>query len=206
MSADTERMRILQLIEDGQISAAEGLHRLDALTPPPAVVVDAPTPIGPEHAPPDRDLERWRRWWIIPLWIGLGIVVIGALLLYAAYAAGGFGFWFFAAALPFSLGVLVTALAAGTRTAKWIHIRIRTPERGGQAARRGPRNIALSFPLPLRLTAWALRTFGHRLPQLKDRGVDELIMALAEGTSSSTPFYVDVRDGSDGEHVQVYIG
>jgi hypothetical protein len=201
MSDDTERMHILQLIEDGEISAAEGLRRLDALAPLVAsAVVDAPTPVGPEHAPPDRDLEHWKRWWVIPLYIGLSIVLAGALLMYWAYAAGGFSAWFVLAALPFSFGVLVTALAAGTRTAKWIHIRVKTGERDG------PKNIALSFPLPLRFSAWLLRTFGHRLPQLKDRGVDDLIVALADTTSSKTPFYIDVQDGKDGEHVQVYIG
>lgn len=201
MSSDSERMHILQLIEDGEITAAEGLRRLDDLTPvSPAAVVDAPTPIGPEHAPPDRDLEHWKRWWIIPLYVGLGFVVVGALLMYAAYAAAGFGAWFVLAALPFGLGVLVSTLAAGTRTAKWLHLRITTGEDDGR------KRIALSFPLPLRFTGWLLRTFGSRIPQLKERGVDDLIIALADSTSAETPFYIDVQDGKNGEHVQVYIG
>ena len=201
MSTGNERMRILQMIEDGEITAAEGLRRLDDLAPMvPAAVVDAPKAIGPENAPPDRDLERWKRWWVIPLYLGLGTVLVGALLMYWAYAAGGFSAWLVLAALPFSFGVLVTALAAGTRTAKWIHIRIKTGETGG------PKLIALSFPLPLRFSAWLLRAFGSRIPQLKERGVDDLIIALADTTSSDTPFYIDVQDGKDGEHVQVYIG
>ena len=110
MSSDSERMQILQMIEDAQISAAEGLRRL--------------------------------------------------------------------------------------------HIRV---QRAG-ASTDGPRHIALSFPLPIRLTAWALRLAGPHIPQLKDSGIDELILALAETTSAESPLYVDVNEGEGGEHVHVYIG
>ena len=201
MTTDNDRMHILQLIEDGEITAAEGLRRLDALAPlAPSAVIDAPKAIGPEHAPPDRELERWKRWWVIPLYIGLGTTTVGAGLMYLAYTAAGLGFWFVLAALPFSLGVALTAAAAGTRTAKWVHIRIKTGETDG------PKNIALSFPLPLRFSGWLLRTFGDHIPQLKERGVDDLLIALAETDTTDTPFYVDVQEGANGEHVQVYIG
>ena len=66
--------------------------------------------------------------------------------------------------------------------------------------------LALSFPLPLRFTGWLLRTFGSRIPQLKERGVDDLIIALADTPTTDTPLYIDVQDGKGGEHVQVYIG
>ena len=197
MSSDNERMQILQMIEDAQITAAEGLRRLDALAGRPE-----PAAAPAEHLPPDPGLDRWRRWWIVPLWIGAGILLFGALLMFAAYQAGGFGFWFVLAALPFILGVAVMALAASSRSARWLHIRVHSAD----ASRAGPRHIALSFPLPIRLTAWALRLAGPHIPQLKDRGIDELILALAETTSAESPLYVDVDDGAGGQHVQVYIG
>jgi hypothetical protein len=146
------------------------------------------------------NLERWRRWWIVPMWVGTGIVLLSALLMFAAYQGSGFGFWFGCATLPFLAGVLLMALAGFSQSAKWIHIRVKTGKD------EWPRNIAISFPLPIRLTAWALRTFGPRIPQLKRTGVDELVLALAEHTSAETPFYVDVDEGSGGEKVQVYIG
>ena len=203
MSSDNERMQILQMIEDAQITAAEGLRRLDALaTAAPAAPSAEPEPAQAEKMPPDPGLEHWRRWWIIPLWIGTAILLFGALLMFAAYQAGGFGFWFILATLPFILGVIVMALAASSRSARWLHIRIRNAE----GAREGRHSIALSFPLPIRLTAWALRIAGPHIPQLKDRGVDELILALAESTSAESPLYVDVNGGEGGEHVQVFIG
>jgi hypothetical protein len=198
MSSD-ERMQILQQIEDGQISAADGLRRLamPVVIPPPA-----PRAAPRETAPPDPGLDHWRRWWMLPLWIGAGIVLFGGLLMFAAYQAGGLGFWFAAASLPFIFGVVVMALAASSRSARWLHVRVNNINGSGEH----PRNIALSFPLPIRFTAWVLRLAGPHIPQLKDRGLDELILALAESTSTESPLYVDVNDGEGGEHVQVYIG
>jgi hypothetical protein len=200
MPEESERMGILQMIEDGEISAAEGLERLNALTaaePAPAV------PEG-ERAGLPADFERWRRWWVWPLTGGLVVLTGGALLMFLAFSAAGLGLWFACASLPFAFGVAAVALAAAGRSARWIHIRVDT----GQDE--WPRRIILSFPLPIRLTAWGLRTFGpaleRRVPQLGEHGVDELILALAESTSPDAPLYVDVQEGATGEHVQVYIG
>lgn len=201
MPSEAERMRILQMIEDGQVSAAEGLRLLDALGGQPEAETSAP-PSGQAAGTvaPDLDLNRWRRWWFVPMWVGTGIVLVSALLMSAAYQGSGLGFWFACATLPFLAGVLLMALAGLSHSAKWIHIRVNTGKD------EWPRNIAISFPLPIRLTAWALHTFGPRIPQLQNTGVDELIMALAEQTSADTPFYVDVDQGGGGERVQVYIG
>ncbi len=212
MSTDNERMHILQMIEDGKITAAEGLRLLNALSgaktkgggaEPAREAPSAPAPPPPaeaEPSPPMPEMGKWRQWWLIPLWIGLGITIFGGLLMYWAYSAGGFTFWFFCATLPFMLGVIVAALASASRTARWIHIRVNT----GQAER--PRKISLSFPLPIRLTAWFLRVFGQFIPDLRKTGVDELIMALEDTTSPENPLFVDVHEGEEGERVQVYIG
>ena len=188
MSGSAERMRVLQMIEDGQVSAAEGLRLLDAAVP--------------GHTDGNPDLAYWRRWWMAPMWAGIGVLLLGATFMFAAYQAGGFGFWFFCAALPFAAGVVIMALATGSRSARWLHVRVHT----NQQANDWPRNIALSFPLPIRLTAWLLRLCGRFIPQLKDHGLDEVILALAETTSSDAPLYVDVDEGEGGERVQVYIG
>jgi hypothetical protein len=205
-------MQILQMIEDGRISAGEGLKLLDSLKQPEALpAAEAQTP--PTGAAPgsqkrraaeaDPGLDKWRRWWVVPMAVGTSIVLVSALLMYGAYQSGGFGFWFACTTVPFALGVLVMALAGFSQSARWIHIRVK---RGERDTGDGPRNIAISFPLPIRFTAWVLRTFGHFIPKLEETGVDELVMALAEHTSSDSPFFVDVDNGEGGEKVQVYIG
>ena len=98
MAASAARMRILQLIEDGQVSAAEGLKLLDALS------ADEAAPAAAEPPATNPDLDYWRRWWIVPMWVGTGVLLVGALLMFAAYQTGGLGFWFLCAALPFAAG------------------------------------------------------------------------------------------------------
>jgi hypothetical protein len=63
--------------------------------------------------------------------------------------------------------------------------------------------VRISMPLPLKLAAWVLGFVRRFVPKLKETAVDEVIMSLSE---SDQPFYVDVTDAEDGEHVQVYIG
>ena len=80
-----------------------------------------------------------------------------------------------------------------------LHLRIR--EGGGSRAR-----MALSFPLPLTLAAWALRLAQPFVPQLRDTGVDDLIIALRHSTAEGQPLVVDVQDDETGERVEIYIG
>jgi len=91
-------------------------------------------------------------------------------------------------------------LAWQSRTARWLHLRIQQKE--GE----WPHNIAISFPLPIRLTAWFFRLFGNKIPGLQGTSVDEMIMALDNTTSPGNPLYVKVEEGEDGERVEVFIG
>jgi hypothetical protein len=163
----------------------------------------APFDTNPEVLTPnerfDPSKSRFRQFWLIPLWAGAGIMLIGALLMYWAWSASGFGFWFACTWLPFMLGVLVMALAWSSRTARWLHVRVH--QKPGEK----PERIAISLPIPLRLTAWLLRIFGNRIPKMEGTSLDEVIMAL-DATSPEAPFYVEVNEGENGERVEVYIG
>jgi len=207
------RLQILQMIDDGKISAVEGLRLLNALSGQPTEAIgEAPASRPSPEAPapeaaastiiPPRGFGYWRRWWLIPFGIGAAIAAVGGVLMYWAFSSADFRLtvWFFLAACPFAFGIVLLALAAASRTAKWLHIRIHT------GRDEGPRRIALSFPLPLGPVAWFLRLLGPRLPLLKHTGVDELILALSETTTPDNPFYVEVDEGPGGEKVQVYIG
>jgi hypothetical protein len=196
-------------------SASEPVSGTEPVAPPPApepapsiepeeTFVPAPEDISPavsaayETFKPETS-HRFRTFWLIPLWVGAAITVIGGLLMFLAWQGSGFGFWFACAWFPFVLGVLVLILAWMARGMPWLHLRVRQRE-GAE----GPRNIVLSFPLPLRLAGWGLRTFGHRIPGLEQTNVDEIIVAL-EHISPETPFTVEVDEGN-GEHVEIYIG
>jgi hypothetical protein len=225
MEEMNERLQVLEMIESGVISAGEGARLLRALegdntaqvrltsknevghpVEPISGAESAPDPISNEVSPAiptqefDASIERWRRWWTIPLWIGVGITAIGGLLMFWAYQSTGLSFWFGCAWLPFLIGLAVIVMAWGSRTARWLHVRVQ------QASSEWPRTIAFSFPLPIRLAAWFVRTFGRFIPQLDRAGLDEMILALGQTTSKENPFYVEVNEGDTGERVQVYIG
>lgn len=270
MITNSERTKILEMIEDGTITAEEGLTLLNALgesstpnidiyddesepTPLPESVDDQLEsiklskiqevthgeqikPVSAVHAdepinkdfftdttkdpfkdsqtvkgeveviksdsqpPTPEEIDRWKRWWMIPLWIGAGITVTGGLLMYWAYSTKGYGFWFACSWFPFLLGVALLALAWNSRIAPWLHVRIT------QAPGERPQKIAFSFPIPIRLTVWGLRTFGRHIPHMQDTNLDEVILAMKDISKDGTPFFVDVDDGEDGERVQVFIG
>lgn len=163
-------------------------------------VADSPSPTTVQETPAlPPGASKWRSFWAIPLWIGVGITVLGGYWMYKAQMSESVG-WFICASLPFALGVLAIALAWQSRTAPWLHLRVQ--QKPGER----PQRIAFSFPIPVRPAAWALRTFGHRIKGLQDTGVDEVIMALGTSTNPDNPLYIQVDEGEDGEKVEVYIG
>jgi hypothetical protein len=224
MTNESERLQILEMIEKGVISAAEGVRLLNSLQgepeeiempqisssiPPadkastePEVTVEEPT--HDTKAPPipsefDAETRKWRSWWWIPLTIGVSITVVSGLLMFLAFQSSGFGFWFACLWIPLLLGVVIMSLAAASRTTRWLHVRVH------QEPGEWPRTIAISLPIPIRFTAWLLRIFKPYIHGMDKTSLDEVILAL-EKTSPDQPFYVKVDEGESGEKVEVYIG
>jgi hypothetical protein len=251
MMDQEERMQILDMIENGRISAEQGLQLLKALdgetevamtdvdvlpaaqepasefnagaetfpleqdqASPPVVAPLGEAQDEPQSVPGEQvtvlpgaaqaesfaEMQKWRRWWTIPLWIGVGVTVLGGVLMYWAMQASGLNFWFGCASLPFALGVLVIVLAFQSRTSPWLHLRVR------QGPSQWPQQIAFSFPIPARPTVWFLRSFGRRIHGLNDASLDEVIQAVGETANSENPIYIRVDDDEDGEQVEIYIG
>jgi len=139
---------------------------------------------------------------MIPLWIGVGITVLSGMLMYWALQSAGVGFWFICAIIPFVIGVLVMAMGAQSRTARWLHLRVQQPP--GER----PQRIAISFPLPIGLTSWFFRTFRHRIPGMDSvpENIDEILNAMRDSTSPENPIYIRVDDDEDGDKVEIFIG
>ena len=77
----------------------------------------------------------------------------------------------------------------------------------GRRARDMIRSVeTIAFPLPLALTSWFLRNFGHMIHGLRNTNVDDVIQILDATRKSGDPFIINVNDDEDGERVQVYIG
>jgi hypothetical protein len=160
---------------------------------PPAAAVTSPTGLP-------ADALKWKRWWMVPVWIGVAITVFGGLFMYLAMESSGLGFWFVCASVPFTLGLLVIVLAWGSRNAPWLHLRVQQPP--GER----PEKIAFSLPLPVRPAVWFLRTFSRWIPDLKEQAWDEVILAIGDKTSPDNPLYIIVDEEETGEKVEIYIG
>jgi hypothetical protein len=227
MTDKNERIQILEMIESGVITAAEGARLLQALDADdrleeslegefqsaessgmPGTYADSGEEsfgsasgdvIENEFEP---NFEKWKSYWVIPLWVGVGITIIGSLLMLWAYQSTGFSFWFGCTWLPFFIGVALIAIAWGSRSARWLHLRVK------QEPGEWPQTIAFSFPLPLNFAAWFMRTFGQFIPKVNEIGIDfdQVIESFKNSTTPETPFYVEVDEGENGETVQIYIG
>ena len=164
-----------------------------AAAEPPAAAAISPTGLP-------ADALKWKRWWMVPVWIGVAITIFGGLFMYLAMESSGLGFWFVCASVPFTLGLLVIVLAWGSRNAPWLHLRVQQPP--GER----PEKIAFSLPLPVRPAIWFLRTFSRWIPDLKEQAWDEVILAIGDKTSPDNPLYIIVDEEETGEKVEIYIG
>ena len=206
-----ERKKILQMVEEGKISAEQAAKLMSALDADaaeaevevfqsePSSGFDGSAPSAPEF---DAVKRRARQFAMIPLWAGIVVAVLSSWGIYSVQQNAGMNFWFFCLIVPLLLGVLLIALGAGGPSSKWLYVNV-----DRRQSHDGPKNITLGFPLPLGLTSWFLRNFGHTIQGMQNTNVDDIIQILDATGTSDEPLIVNVHnDDGDGEHVQVYIG
>jgi hypothetical protein len=199
-----DQMSILNRIERGEISSEEGIQLLkgeeDEIDIMGAELKRKPGSEDFQHKKPpsvsEEEMSKWKHWWTYPLYIGTGITVLAAYWMNATYQNSGYGFWFFCSWLPLLIGLVLMALSWNSRTSTWLHVRFKSKQQ----------RVGFSFPVPLTLTAFVFRNFGHFIPQLDNTSLDEVIIALKETAESGAPFYIHVDEGEDGEQVEVFIG
>jgi len=215
MSKD-EKQQILKMLDQGTISAEDAVRLIEALDKDEAGEFggsdferefesgDSGFANADDDLSPDPELAataaKARSLWQIPLWIGTAVTLASAYPIYRALQANNYGFWFYCAWVPFLLGVVLIALAASSRTSRWLFVRIE------QARGKKPQRIVFGIPLPLKIAGWFLRTFGDKIPELKGTNVDEMVEIFDASMTADAPLIVNVRDEDDGEQVQVFIG
>ena len=207
---------ILEKIERGELTAEQGAALMSGEKqaapaaepePPPAPgepFTQASTNAAPEVEPePDAELagrlDYWKRWWLIPLWIGMGIFIAGAGLIAWGYTSQR-TFWFVCGFFPLLLGLLGIVVSWWSQTARWVHVRVRD-QKGGTTNR-----VTVSMPLPIRLVGWGLRMFGDRIPGLNEQKAvrDSLPALFAELEKNHDPIAVEVNE-KNGSEVRIYI-
>jgi len=209
-----ERKKILQMVEEGKISAEDASSLMRALDDDAdadheaaeaevEVIESRPDPGYERAAAPEFDQikARARRFSLIPLWVGVFITVFSAWIIYSIQQNAGVNFWFYCMTLPLMLGVLLIALGAGGHSSRWIYVDVdwRDVKPGD-----GPNHITLGFPIPFGFVAWIFETFGHNINGMNKSKVDGIVQMMRATKESGEPFMVNVDD--DDAHVQVYIG
>jgi hypothetical protein len=222
---EQEREQVLKMIESGKISPEDGLKLMRTLDQSPAedevpaiksdTGAESGTEAGENKAGTSEQAEKSsfendpriarikstvRRLWQIPLWIGVFITILSAWGMYMLVRAANLNFWFYCLSVPLLLGVLVMVAAVGSRRARWLFVDVH--QKPGDK----PARIFLGFPLPLKLTAWFLRTFGRFIPDLGKTNMDEIMQVIETGLTGEEPLVVNVDEGEEGDRVQVYIG
>ena len=212
------RKQILQMLEDGKVTADQAMELLQALAPAEtedidhyetdAYVIETAEKMEPltgeviQPAEPP-NLDRYRRFWQIPFFVSLGALIVSGLGLRSLYQAsdGGITFWFVCVWSIFIFTFIITSLAFLSRQAAWLHVRVR--EKAGK-------RISISFPLPLGLASWGLnlaRTFVNYEERDKLDMAASFLDAARDNlrTPDSEPLVINVDD-EDGDQVQIYIG
>jgi hypothetical protein len=206
-----ERRKILQMVEEGKVTAQEAVDLMRALEMEeqeaavevidPGIASDFAEAEG--SAPEFEQIKaRARHFMLIPLWVGILVTVLSAWGIYEIQNDLGTNYWWICLLLPLFLGILFIVIGAGGRSSRWLYVNV-----DRQRAGDWPKNITLAFPLPLGLTAWFLRNFGHHIEGLRHTNVDDIIQILEATKKSEAPLIVNVDDDHGrGERVQVYIG
>lgn len=189
-----EQDRILRMVEEGTLSAAEANDMLEGLEEE-----GAPAEPGPGSSPEPGTLARP---WQVPFASGLLLLAVGSwglvqltrkhrsgpLAPLARLGAGG----------AFLLGLLLAAIGLWSRNAVWLHVRVEDKD--------GP-PVKVSLPLPLGLAERAV-TFARE--RVDDETVGQLdaaasFLASLRRGGEREPFTVEVSEGED-TRVFVYLG
>jgi hypothetical protein len=206
---DSERAQILKMIDDGKISAEEGLKLMQALAQDEEAEAETPlleTESSGEAewqpAPPDPVIERLKRrvrsFYLVPLFGGTFLTVFFAWLMYQSINSGSMGVMFYCLLFPALLfGILLLTVGAASQKSSWVYVDVQ--QKPGEK----PGRIMIGFPLDL--ARWLMNTFKGNIPHA-ERDKANMVLNIMNETTSEEPIVVQVDEGKDGDKVNVYIG
>jgi hypothetical protein len=205
MADQPEREKILQMVSEGKLTAAEAMELLEAIGDP-AAEPEPSVPLTGAVFPagePSPDMQRLRRFWQIPFFIALAFLLLIGLWLRSVYQAseGAITFGFICLWSLFMFAFLATALTFMSRRSAWLHVRVR--EKSGK-------RINISLPLPTRLARWGINLARNFVPQ-EQQGQLEMAAGFLQATEGELggagvePLMIHVDD-EDGDQVQIYLG
>jgi hypothetical protein len=206
---DEERLKILQLIADGTITAEEGAALLDSLeaasdeetetnveadtvvlVPKTGEILSPPIPLL-DQSPPR---PGWAKYWFYVLGLGAFLASLGFSYTVLIVAGQVYWVWIFLTLPALFSGGLLCLCGWLIRTSAWLHIQVEN-----EGAR-----LNLSLPLPLGWIAWLVRIARPFVPQLRELAADDLLETLV-ASATEEGFNIEVQE-ENGEHVLLYYG
>lgn len=197
--AQQERLKVLEMLRAGTISADEAETLLATLGDEPLTANDdhriIVKPSG-DQATHNPSLPDPKRLWWIPFGAGVGILAFFGwiMTLFSTFLV-------YVCLSPVILvGMLLTGIGIWSRSSHWIHVRVK--ERNGH-------QINISLPFPVQFAGWILTVLGpmieRRVENADLRGLNlaRLVREMGDELSPENPLMVVVDDNDD--HVQVYI-
>jgi hypothetical protein len=202
----SETLRILELLQEGEITAEEATRLLEALkdTPP----AGSPQAVSLPAVRPN--MQRFRYFAYIPFGISLVALLLagwGTLAL-SRQPDGRITAGYVMLVILLVLLFFTTLLAFAMTRVPWLHVRIQERSEDEQGEPSWKR-LAFSLPVPLSLAQWGLR-IARRFVGEEHAAQLETAAALLRssagelGKPGGEPIIVEVED--ENEHVQVYIG
>jgi hypothetical protein len=199
----SERQKVLQMLEDGKISATDAARLINALNE-----IDEPiseewadtVQVTPQPTMQPHEAEKFRHFWQIPFYIALSLTVLLSAGLYMYGSSGGeswLAYFCFGNMLLFS--IIAALLALATRFSLWLHLRVE--ETDGT-------KVAISLPLFMPLITFGLSIARGRVNEETSRNIETaeaVIRAFSESGNRAEPLMLHVDD-DDGDKVQIYIG
>jgi hypothetical protein len=223
MTTSEERQQVLRMVAEGKITPEEGTRLLAALGGNPSVMdmpsaapdpeYDAPqaepapaahqrayTPEQEVVSPPppiDAHIPDTRHWWQVPFWIGAALLMAGAFTLAGAISSGAICLVMLCGLPLLLIGILGVIIAWFARNGPWVHIRVK---------HKNPDDRDINLSVPLDLGVMTVRVAEPFVPQMRNTGVDDVIVSMKNNVQKDKPLIIDVNDDEDGEHVQVIVG
>jgi len=166
---------------------------------PAPVAAAAPDMASPAEVVPEENRSGGSRgWWLVPFLLGLLLTLVSVNWMYLGFAAAGLGWGFWLSFLPLALGILLMWAGWEMRGARWLHLRVR------QSPGHTPSLIAISFPLPIGLTRWAVQRFGRYSPGMNGQNPVDILDELDQALAADGPMHIYV-DSEHGEQVELWV-
>lgn len=218
---ESERLRILDRLQAGEITVDEAREMLRTLTgdgplpasfhpPPPPEnpaapedlseairLAEQPNPLAAAAPAPDFDRLR-RRWrWFFTLSV-IGVAALGALLVSMTQTAAGQVTAALVCTWPLFVGCVGGALLAiWSRRAQWAQVRVE---------QQNGKRLRLSLPVPVRFVGGLVALVRMVVPPARRRWENAgTLLTDMRQSSNREPLLLDIHDDT-GVHVQVFVG